>query len=179
MPSNKLHDPEIMISDYGTAFIVEKTPSSTLYTSALYSPPEVLFNEPITRPTAADIWTLGISLYEILGERPLFETISSDPGDVIGDIINTLGRPPERWWDSWVRRSELFKEAGSWVDNFSRISTPEFRPLRQRLWEMGRGETDQTCEWDVAGGELDALEGFLRAMLAFEPAERPTVNQLL
>ncbi|KAJ5712143.1 hypothetical protein N7488_006299 [Penicillium malachiteum] len=94
-------------------------------------------------------------------------------------MINTLGRPPERWWNSWARRSEIFKETGSWDGNFSRISTPVFRPLLQRLWEMGRGETDQVCEWDVAGGELDALEDFLRAMMSFEPAERPTVDQLL
>ncbi|CDM34201.1 unnamed protein product [Penicillium roqueforti FM164] len=38
---------------------------------------------------------------------------------------------------------------------------------------MGRGETEQTCQWDVAGGELRALEDFLRAMMTFEPAERP------
>jgi len=44
---------------------------------------------------------------------------------------------------------------------------------------MGRGETEQTCEWDVAGGELRALEDMLRAMMAFEPAERPTADQVL
>lgn len=44
---------------------------------------------------------------------------------------------------------------------------------------MGRGETEQTCQWDVAGGELRALEDFLRAMMTFEPAERPTADQLL
>lgn len=44
---------------------------------------------------------------------------------------------------------------------------------------MGRGETEQTCEWDVAGGELRALEDLLRAMMAFEPGERPTADQLI
>jgi hypothetical protein len=94
-------------------------------------------------------------------------------------MINTLGQPPVRWWNSWHKRSEFFKEDGSWVDDFSRISTPVFRRLRQRLWDIGRGETEQTCGWDVAGGELRALEDFLRAMMAFEPAERPTADQLL
>ena len=72
-----------------------------------------------------------------------------------------------------------FEEDGSWVPEFRRISTPVFRRLRQCLWDMGRGEMEQTCEWDVAGGELCALEDFLRAMAAFEPAERPTADQLL
>lgn len=44
---------------------------------------------------------------------------------------------------------------------------------------MGRGETEETCAWDVAGGELRALEDMLRAMMTFEPAERPTADQLL
>lgn len=44
---------------------------------------------------------------------------------------------------------------------------------------MGRGETPETCEWDVAGGELRALESFLRQMMVFEPAERSTARQLL
>jgi hypothetical protein len=47
------------------------------------------------------------------------------------------------------------------------------------MWDMGRGETPETCEWDVAGGELSALEDMLRAMMAFELAGRPTAKQLL
>ncbi|KAJ6114303.1 kinase domain-containing protein [Penicillium sp. IBT 16267x] len=179
IPANEVDDPEIIISDYGTSFIMSQTPSPTLYTPALYSPPEDLFNEPITQPTAADIWTLGVNLYEVLGERPLFETFAWDRDDIVAEIINTLGQPPVKWWNSWVKRSEFFEENGSWVADFRRISTPIFRRLRQRLWDMGRGETEQTCEWDVAGGELRALENMLRAMMAFEPGERPTADQLL
>ncbi|GAB1216743.1 hypothetical protein ATERTT37_005961 [Aspergillus terreus] len=172
IPANEVDDPEIIISDYRTSFVVSETPSPTLYTPALYSPPEDFFNDPI-QPTAADIWTL-----EVLGERPLFETFAWDREDIVAEVINTLGRPPVRWWNSWAKRSEFFEEDGSWVAEFRRISTPVFRPLRQRLWDMGRGETEQTCEWDIAGGELGALEDFLRAILAFEPADRPTADQL-
>ncbi|KAI2678747.1 hypothetical protein CBS147333_2641 [Penicillium roqueforti] len=154
MPANELDDPEIIISDYGTSFIVAQTPSPTLHTPSLYSPPEDLFNEPIIQPTAADIWTLGVNLYELLGERVLFETFAWDRDGIVTEMVNTLGQPPMR-------------------------CTPVFRPLRQRLWDMGRGETEQTCQWDVAGGELRALEDFLRAMMTFEPAERPTADQLL
>lgn len=179
MLANEVKDPEIIISDYGTSLIVSETLSPTLYTPALYAPPEDFFDEPIIKPTAADVWTLGINLYEVLGERPLFETFAGDPDDIITEMVSTLGQPPARWWDSWSKRSEFFEADGSWVSDYRRISTPVFRRLRQRLWEMGRGETPETCEWDVAGGELRALEEFLRAMMAFEPAERPTAEQLL
>ena len=76
MPANEVDDPEIIISDYGTSFVVAQTPPQTLHTPALYSPPEDFFNEPITQPTAADVWTLGVNLYELLGEHPLFETFA-------------------------------------------------------------------------------------------------------
>ena len=179
MPANEMNDPEVIISDYGTSFLISGAPLPNLYTPALYAPPEDFFNEPISKPTAADIWTLGVNLYEVLGERPLFETFAWDPDDIIAEMINTLGQPPVRWWRAWAKRSEFFEEDGSWVSDFRRISTPVFRRLRQRLWEMGRGETEGTCEWDVAGGELRALENLLRAMMTFEPRERPTANQLL
>lgn len=44
---------------------------------------------------------------------------------------------------------------------------------------MGRGETPETCKWDVAGGELEALEDLLKGMMTFEPAERLTVGQMM
>ncbi|OKL60476.1 hypothetical protein UA08_04215 [Talaromyces atroroseus] len=43
MPANEVDNPEILISDYGTSFIVSQTPSPILHTPALYSPPERLF----------------------------------------------------------------------------------------------------------------------------------------
>ncbi|PGH10977.1 hypothetical protein AJ79_05128 [Helicocarpus griseus UAMH5409] len=179
MPANELADPELIISDYGTSFVISRAPSPTLHTPALYSPPEVFFNEPISIPTAADVWTLGVTLYDVLGERPLFETFAWDPDDIIAEMVNTLGQLPTRWWDSWSNRSEFFNPDGSWTTDFRRISTPVFRRLHDRMWDMGRGETRETCEWDVAGGELKALEDMLRGMMAFEPAERPTAKQLL
>ncbi|EDN04048.1 predicted protein [Histoplasma mississippiense (nom. inval.)] len=165
IPANKVIDPEIIISDYGASF------------EGVYSPPEEFFNDHIT--TAADVWTLGVVLYDALGERPLFETFAWDPDDIIAEMVNTLGQMPERWWDSWANRSEFFNRDGSWITNFQRISTPVFRRLHQRMWDMGRGETQETCEWDVASGEFKALEDMLRAMMTFEPAERPTAKQLM
>lgn len=177
MAADKVVDPIVKISDYGTSFVLATERSPELHTPPLFLPPEDFFHEPIT--LAADIWTLGVNLYEVLGERPLLETFSCDRDDVLADTISTLGRPPARWWDSWENRQDFFEQDGSWVSNIKRIYTPVFRPLRQRLWEMGRGQTPVTCDWDVEGGELRALEELLKAMLTFEPAERPTAEQLL
>ncbi|EFR02617.1 CMGC/SRPK protein kinase [Nannizzia gypsea CBS 118893] len=171
MPANEMKDPEILISDYGTSFIMSKTSSPTLHTLALCAPPEEFFHDHIIG-TAADVWTLAVVLYDAMGERPLFETFAWDPDDIIGEMVNTLGHQhmPARWWKSWKNRSEFFNEDGSWISNFQRINTPEFCRLHRRMWDMGRGETPESCQWDVAGGELRALEAMLRSMMTFEPA---------
>lgn len=177
MPADKLVDPIIKISDYGTSFSVSTETYPKLHTPALYLPPEDFFGEPITQ--AADIWTLGVSLYEVLGERALFETFGWDRDDIMADMVSTLGPPPTRWWDKWENRKEFFESDGSWVRNMKRVYTPAFRPLHQRMWDMGRGETHETCQWDVERGEMRALEELLRGMMAFEPAERLTAEQLM
>ncbi|KAK3904347.1 protein kinase [Staphylotrichum tortipilum] len=120
-----------------------------------------------SHPFAADIWTLGVSLYEPLGERVLFETFSCDRDDILADIINTLGLPPQRWWDAWANRG------------ISRIYTPAWRPLEQGIWDMGRGETPETCERDVEGGEPKELLALFRGMLAWEPEERWTAEEVV
>ncbi len=50
MPANEVDDPEIIISNYGTSFIVSQTPSPTLHTPAPYSPPEDFFNDSSFNP---------------------------------------------------------------------------------------------------------------------------------
>ncbi|SMR62114.1 unnamed protein product [Zymoseptoria tritici ST99CH_1E4] len=180
--NNEIHadqivDPEVQIIDYGTSFMWPADSTPELHSPALYLPPEDFFGEPIT--PAADVWTLGVSLYEVLGERPLFESFASDRDDLLADTINALGQPPKRWWDKWAQRQEFFQPDGSYIEDIKRIHTPKFRPLQQRLWQMGRGETRETCEWDVEGGEMRALEELLRSMLKFEPSERATAEELL
>jgi serine/threonine protein kinase len=177
-PANTLTDPIVRISDFGTSFVVAETPNPQLHTPEPYLPPEAFFNEPVT--LAADIWTLGVNLYEVLGERCLFETFAWDRDDIIAEMVNTLGMLPKRWWEKWEARGEFFEEDGSWrKGGVMRICTPKFRRLHQRMWDMGRGETPETCQWDVAGGEMRALEELLRGMMTFEPSERFTAEQVL
>ncbi|KAI1956425.1 hypothetical protein LOZ58_006354 [Ophidiomyces ophidiicola] len=106
----------------------------------------------------------------------IYEAFAWDPDDILAEMVNTLGQLPARWGSSWTTRSEFFNPDGSWITNFQRIGTPLCRRLQQRMWDMGRGEAPEACEWDVAGGELKAVEGMPRAMMAFEPAERPTAR---
>lgn len=179
-------DPMVGISDYGTSFVVATVNEASagphtpeLHTPALYLPPEGFVNDPITQ--AADIWTLGVSLYEVLGERPLFELFGWDRDDIIAEIVSTFGPLPARWWNAWSNPKDFFESDGSWTChmNENRIYTPGSRSLHQRMWDMGRGETPDTCQWDTQGGEMQALEELLRGMMAFEHTERLTAEQLM
>lgn len=162
---------------------VETNILQKLHTSNVFHPgrstcrPRIFSGEPIT--LAADIWTLGVSLYEILGKSSLFETFSGDRDDILADIISTLGSPPARWWDKWENQKEVFQSDGSWVRNIERIYTPVFRSLHQHIWDMGRGETPETCDWDIEGEEMRALEDVVRGMLTFEPSQRLAAEQLM
>nr|KMM73076.1 hypothetical protein CPAG_09365 [Coccidioides posadasii RMSCC 3488] len=73
MPANEVTDPEVIISDYRTSFIVSKTPSPTLHMPALYSPLEELFNKHIT--TVAGVWTLEVVLYNAMALEDMLRAI--------------------------------------------------------------------------------------------------------
>lgn len=177
-PANKIQNPRVTIGDFGTSFFIKDEEHPKLHTPLLYSPPEDLFQEPVT--ATADIWTLGVNLYDAMGERPLFEVFGPNRDDLIGEMVSTLGPLPERWWTKWKDREHYFTRDGrAWVENYSRINTPIFRPLHQRMWDMGRGDTPETCEWDVKNGEMEALESLLRRMLEYEPSQRITASEAL
>jgi len=171
--ADKLIDPIVTISDFGTSFDVATEPSPKLCTPPHFLPPEHYFKEQIT--LAADVWTLGVNLYEIMGTGMLFFPYARE--EMLADMIGALGPLPSRWWNIWEERGEFFEQDGSWkqdavYDGFA-------RPLHDRMWDMGRGKTLETCEWDVQAGELQALEDLLRGMLTFDPAERLTAEQMM
>lgn len=85
MPANKIVDPEILISDYGTSFVVSEESNPSLHIPALYLPPEDFFIEPVTPGT--DVWTLGVCLCEVLSERPIFETFVWDRDDIVVEMV--------------------------------------------------------------------------------------------
>ncbi|KZF25645.1 protein kinase [Xylona heveae TC161] len=143
--SEEVVDSQVLISDFGEAFFQSEEERQHLHTPILLLPPEMFFHEHLG--PAVDVWTLGCTLYEILGERPLFEGFMPDEDDVVAEMISTLGPLPERWWDRWEHKTDLFLEDGSWKTDTHRVHAPYPRPLTERLRIMGRGEDPATCEF--------------------------------
>jgi serine/threonine protein kinase len=174
VPADQVQSSQIMIGDFGEAFLVD-SPPKTLNAPMLLLPPESFFHERLG--LSADIWTLGCTIYEILGERPLFEAFIPNRDDTLAEMVSTLGILPERWWKQWKNRLSYFSDDGSWSPAYTGIMSPVMRPLNQRLWDMGRGETAEACQFTTE--EMSCLEQLLSRMLVYEPSARISAAEVM
>lgn len=125
---------EVIITDFGEAYVVGTKSRETLNTHEHLCPPEMLL------PTGsmgipADIWALAYTLFEIMGTSVLFETCSLDNDEVIAEIISCLGKPPDSIWKVWENRGDFFTDDGEWAlskeheENLDAV----FRSLEERI----------------------------------------------
>ena len=172
--SDQVSDPRICISDFGEAWLSkDDQEKKELNTPVLFLPPEAIF-EKSQLGFPADVWTLACSIYEIMGERPLFEGFMPDRDDVLAEMVSALGPLPKPWWDAWHGRVEFFLGDGSWRTDMTRAHDSKSRPLLLRLQEMGR-ENDP----EFSATEIESLEKMLKGMLEYDPAKRATIGAVV
>ncbi|KAI4139104.1 MAG: hypothetical protein LQ341_004356 [Variospora aurantia] len=173
--SLKVDDPHICITDFGESWLGDAVhPKGYLNTPMLYRPPEAIFaKELLSFP--ADIWTLACSVFEIMGERGLFEAFFPDEADMVAEMVSCLGPLPSSWWDAWEERSEFFVEKGVWRTDMTRPREPRSRPLRSRIQTMGRQEHPDSLSAD----EAESLAVMLTTMLEYDPAKRATADDVV
>ena len=92
-----LADATILLTDFGEAFSPSQEERFESHTPLVIRPPEAGF-EP-TRPLSfpSDIWTLACSIWEILGQRSLFEGFLATEDYMIREQVDTLGILPPEW----------------------------------------------------------------------------------
>lgn len=86
--SEEIVDSKIIISDFSEAFF-QTEKRKDLHSLILLLSLEIFFGNDVG--TVAEIWTTGCTLYEILGERPLFEGFMPDKDHVLAEMVSTLG----------------------------------------------------------------------------------------
>ncbi|GIK05836.1 hypothetical protein Aspvir_009950 [Aspergillus viridinutans] len=182
VPSDEivLGDEKIILSDFGESFNPDKELRFSSKTLPLLQPPEARFSdEPLS--FAADIWTLACTIWEIFGQRPLFEAFFPTADRVTMEQVEILGILPPEWWRKWSRRLEWFNEDGE-MDLKPETSGGHDgvrRTLDKRFDYCIQEPRDEAGLEIVTEEERRAFEGMLRSMLAFRPEERATAQQVL
>ena len=180
-PSDTLSpDCNVLITDFGEAFFMPTADGavqkSELNTPVLVRPFETIFGYPIT--SAADIWTIGMAIFDILGHSKLFQDLWPDEDSVVLEAISTFGPLPPNMWRVWPSRSKFFKEDGSWQEGKKPYESGNSTSFTDRLRECMEHDADSKT-YGYSDEELRSLERLLRSMLQYEPKARITANQAL
>lgn len=166
----------ITLSDFGESFLPFTTQKAVSRAPPLLVPPEARFSlETLSLP--ADIWALACAIWEILGQRPLFESFFPTEDSVTAEQVEVLGKLPSRWWARWENRLEWFNEEGGLEE------VAEGLPRERRSWEERFEYSIQKPRKEkklavVEEEERVALFSLLRSMLAFKPEERATIRDV-
>ncbi|KAH6919189.1 kinase-like domain-containing protein [Coprinopsis sp. MPI-PUGE-AT-0042] len=78
------------------------------HTPLASQPPEARFPAEAPLSYSADIWSLAIAIWDIVGMQPVFCGEFSTEDDMTAFQIDTLGPMPRTWWDSWESRPKYF-----------------------------------------------------------------------
>ncbi|RAL10225.1 kinase domain-containing protein [Aspergillus homomorphus CBS 101889] len=130
---------------------------------------------------ASDIWTLACTIWEIAGQRPLFDSFWPTADRVTAEQVEALGILPPDWWEKWAERSKWFEGE----------SASELKPAQSRGYGTVLRTWNQRFEYSIqkpraeAGLEIMseqeriAFKAMLRSMLIFRPEERATAQEAL
>ena len=170
---------KIILSDFGESFNPHKTHRFSSKTLPLLQPPEARFSdEPLS--FASDIWTLACTIWEVFGQRPLFEAFFATPDRVTAEQVETLGILPPEWWGKWSKRLEWFNEEGELdLNKTARAHDGVRLSWDQRFDYCIQEPRTEAGLGPVVESERRAFKAMLLSMLAFRPNERATAQHVL
>ncbi|EAW17522.1 putative protein kinase [Aspergillus fischeri NRRL 181] len=171
-----LSDTCVLLGDFGEAFAPEEFRcGKDCHTPLAVRPPEARFEpqSPLSYP--ADIWSLAVTIWDILGMKAIFSSEFATADEMLAQQIDVLGAMPLSWFKCWAKRSQFFDDDGRpkegrhvWpsIDEAFEEGVQKYRRKSGRVGEFGREE-------------MTAILDLMRRMLAFRPEERPSAEEVL
>ena len=160
---------EIALGDWGVASWTTNH-LCTIIQPCIYRAPEVMINSPWD--TTTDLWNLGPVLLELHLARQMFygkvtQHESYDPKLHLYEMADFFGPFPKKLLAKGNQDivKECFDDEGK-IEGYSQLGSRS--SLESGPWMEGLNEK-----------EREIFGSFLRAMMKIDPAERPTIKELL
>ncbi|KAG6031391.1 hypothetical protein E4U41_007583 [Claviceps citrina] len=156
-------DGPLLLSDFGEARL-GPGPHAGDIMPVLHRAPEVIMWIQWSYPV--DIWSVGLTAWDLLEGRPLFSAKKEDgsisDGAQLSELIAALGPPPKKFLKRNPKRTALYwDEDGNWTDF---VPIPWERTLEARETKLQ---------------DKKKFLQFMRRALAWDPSDRPTARDLL
>lgn len=104
-----LAETRILPTDFGEAFSPSQEAKYESHTLLINSPLEARFEPTTPLSFPSDIWPLACSIWSIIAQRPLFESLIPTQDRMACEHVDALGiLPPE--WERWEARRSRFTE---------------------------------------------------------------------
>ncbi|KAK2750695.1 hypothetical protein FQN57_002768 [Myotisia sp. PD_48] len=171
-----LADAQIILCDFGEAFAISNAPNGEkCHTPPAMRPPETRFEPHMPLSYAADIWSLGVAIWEIIGMQAIFSSEFGFGDGMISQLIDVLGSMPDDWFNKWEGKDEFYDSSqcpkeGS--DNW-----PAMNEAFQETIQKFRYDEPHMGVFDEE--ETTAILDLIRRMLVFKPEQRLTIEEVL
>ncbi|EQL33079.1 hypothetical protein BDFG_04823 [Blastomyces dermatitidis ATCC 26199] len=133
-------------------------------------PPEARFEPQSPLSFSADIWSLAVTIWEILGMKAIFsrELITAD--EIVSQQIDVLGPMPSSWWERWDEREQFFNR-----DGHPREDRDVWPPINEAFEEGIQGYRRKrgmgVFEGDETAAILDLMRSWELAELAIDQVD--------
>jgi serine/threonine-protein kinase SRPK3 len=154
----------------------------------MFRAPETIFESILN--LASEAWSLACVLYEIRAGDHLFTSLMGGNDEIIQQMVQIKGKLPDKWWNSWTRRSTWFNEDGKPVKRSDGGPNAVEYPLEEVIAEIGCYDDEaamfgaevsmlEAMNTTVPEKEAGKMKDFLESALKWCPKERLSVRQML
>ncbi|WEW55298.1 hypothetical protein PRK78_000727 [Emydomyces testavorans] len=171
-----LADAQVLLSDFGEAFAsTESRCGKECHTPLAMRPPEARFEPQKPLTYAADIWSLGVSMWEIIGMKAIFSSEFTTADEITAQQIDVLGPMPSDWWEKWEEKDQFFNPRQ--CPKEGRHAWPAMDEAFQEGVQKYRQKNPHMGVFDEK--EAAAVLDLIRRILVFKPEQRLTIEEVL